>query len=64
MMTLTQLGLLADIVGFTFLAGSGLFWTKVGIPFAAKMWEPKWWVMVTGVSLVVGGFFLQLLATL
>ena len=60
-MTLTEIGLLGDILGFTVLAAPSLFWRKTGIPFLPKIGERRWWVYVLGVILVIVGFVLQFL---
>lgn len=61
-MTLTQWGLLADMFGVALLLPR-LNFKRRGIPFHPKMWDLEWWQMVAGVVLVIGGFFLQFLAT-
>ncbi len=60
-MTLTEIGLLGDILGFTVIATPSLFWRKTGIPFLPKIGEKRWWVYVLGLVLVIGGFGLQFL---
>ncbi len=60
-MTLTQIGLLSDILGFIVIALPSLSWRKTGIPFLPKIGERLWWVYVLGVTLVIGGFGLQFL---
>ncbi len=62
-MTLTQIGLLADILGFIVIAAPSLSWRKTGIPFLPKIGEWRWWMYVLGVTLVIVGFALQLLGT-
>ncbi len=62
-MTLTQIGLLADILGFIVIAAPSLSWRKTGIPFLPKIGEWRWWMYVLGVTLVIGGFGLQFLGT-
>lgn len=61
-MTFTQWGLLADIIGVALLLPR-LNFKITGIPHHPKMWERAWWQMVAGAVLVIGGFFLQFLAT-
>ena len=62
-MTFTQYGLLADIVGFSILAIPSLFWKRKGIPFLPTVWEPRWWLYMIGVLLVIFGFGLQFFGT-
>jgi hypothetical protein len=61
--TITQIGLLADILGVLFLVPN-LIWTKIGIPFHPTVWSFGWWRLVTGVLLVTGGFILQFVGTI
>lgn len=60
-MTLTQIGLLADILGFIVIAIPSLFWRRKGIPNLPKMGDWRWGVYVLGVAMVIVGFFMQLL---
>ncbi|MBT4934379.1 MAG: hypothetical protein HOL66_13410 [Rhodospirillaceae bacterium] len=62
MMTFTQFGLLADIVGVMLLLPR-LNWKKTGIPFHPTVWNRAWWLMVAGALLVVGGFVMQFIGT-
>ena len=58
-MTLTQIGLLIDMVGFVVIAGPALLWNVRGIPFLPKRWEGRWWRYLVGVILILLGFGLQ-----
>ena len=61
-MTLTQIGLSMDIVGFMLIVPI-LTMTKTGIPFEPVVGQWRWWQRLIGVSLVVLGFVFQLVAT-
>ena len=60
-MTLTQIGLLGDILGFIVIALPSLSWRQTGIPFLPKIGEWRWYVYALEVTLVIGGFGLQFL---
>ncbi len=61
-MTLTQIGLSMDIVGFMLIIPI-ITMTKTGIPYEPVVGQWRWWQRLIGVSLVVLGFVFQLVAT-
>ena len=58
-MSITQIGLLMDILGFLLMAPT-LSITEKFIPFEPVMGEWRWWLRLTAIVLIVLGFAFQL----
>ena len=61
-MTITQVGISMDILGFLLMAPT-LFIKEKFIPFEPVIGEWRWWLRLTAIALIVLGFALQLWGT-
>ena len=61
-MTLTQIGLCMDIVGFLLIIPT-IGMKEKGFQFEPVIGDLRWWLRVSGIGLVALGFALQLAGT-